>query len=54
MMATVLADAIKHEDWSEPRPVAGPQILTHAEALWTAFGLTLLGAFLMFVSFHGA
>jgi hypothetical protein len=54
MMAAVLADEIKTEDWSEPRPVAGPPLLTHAEALWTAFGLTLLGAFLAFVSLHGA
>jgi hypothetical protein len=53
-VATVLADEDKAQDWTEPRPVAGPNIVTHAEAIWTFFGLMLLAAFLAFVSLQGA
>ena len=53
-MATALADAVTHEGWAEPRPVARRQLLSPAEAIWTLFGLTLLGAFLAFVSIQGA
>lgn len=47
-MATLLAPETKHEDWVEPRAIAGPP-LRRAEWLWTLVGLTLLGAFLAFV-----
>jgi hypothetical protein len=53
-VATALADEVKAEDWTEPRPVAGPNLITHAEAIWTFFGLMLLAAFLAFVSLQGA
>ena len=53
-MATTLTDDTEHGDWVEPRPISGGgQLLSRAEALWTLFGLTLLGAFLSFVATNG-
>ncbi len=50
-MATSLTDAAKNDDWAELHPiVGGDPAVRRAERLWTLFGLTLLGAFLVFVA----
>jgi hypothetical protein len=53
-MAKALAHEDRGQDWAEPRRVAGPNIVTHAEAIWTLFGVMLLAACLAFMSLQGA
>lgn len=48
-MATSLGYDAPREDRAEPRAMpAGDPRVTRAEGLWTLFGLTILGAFLVF------
>ena len=50
-MATSLTDAAKNDDWAEVDViVAGDRAVRRAEGLWTLFGLTLLGAFLVYAA----
>jgi len=51
-MPTTLADESKNKDWADGFPSAPRALLTRPEALWTIFGLVLLGAFLSLVGFR--